>query len=247
MTTIFNNDSPANDSNDNKESNGDNAESAVLKKRLKDNEAFIEQLKSETAELRKELSTRMSLEEFFQKSQNNRSASNGEANSREQEEKISDGNKTVPLSVDVAALVREALAQELTNSKKAANIEATKQALIAEWGSDYVAKLESRVDELGIGREFLDDIAGRSTKAVLSLLGINQQEKKDLNAMSNLSAPPSSKKATSLSEQPASGIRNRRYYDELKKRDPKEYYTPRNQNQMHKDALELGEKFFSNN
>lgn len=243
MTTLFDpNVAPAQAVEDNT-ANGA-SELAVLRKRVEDKDKFIEELKKETAEYRKDLSSRMSLEELYAQRTAPTSSPVVTQPTGEREVRVDVQNNTppVPTKDDVATLVREALSQELTKAATQNNIRQTKQELQKAWGDNFVEKLESRIQDLGIGKDFIDDVAGRSPKAVLALLGV--QEASNPNQVNTrLETPPQSRRpANNLPVD--NGPKGKSYYDNIRRTDPKRYLSPSIQIEMHNRAIALGPKFF---
>jgi hypothetical protein len=64
--------------------------------------------------------------------------------------------------------------------------------------------------------------------------------------LKGVSSPPGTFVPTSTTRGPMGGTgeRDSSYYDNLRKTDPKRYFTQEVQAQRHRDALKLGEKFF---
>lgn len=241
MTTLFNNDAPANGNEPNDkpaDANGAELETLrreleTLKKRVNDKDAHISTLEKENADWRKEVSTRMSLEEFFEKS-SNRAASNDGNNPHERETpaRVVD-NKASISKEEIADIVRNTLSTEVTRAKRNQNIEDTKAQLREALGSDYVAKLTEKMEALGVGPEFIDEVAGKSPKAVLNLLGISKTE--EIRQPERGYEAPQSRRSTTINETP-NGVRDKAYYDSLRKSDPKKFFTPEVQLQRMKDA-----------
>lgn len=215
---------------------------AAADKALRDKDAFIESLKREAAEARQEAQKRMSLEEFWQKTQEAKKevpASISTPVTPIQEER-EENNKNEPQ--DIAALVREALAMELTKAKQTQNLGTVRNELEKVWGPNYVETLKQKTVELGLGTDFVDSIAARSPTAFLALVGANTQASAPVAP--NAQVPPMSSNRTVFNTS-SNEDRNQAYYDKLKKEDPKRYFSVPVQLQRHKDALAMGEKFFS--
>lgn len=228
----------------------------ALAKSVLDKDNFIETLKTENHETREELKKRLALEEFLKQTNketnNDLSASRqGLTNAnveREENKETARGNTPAIDKNELASIVREVLSKETTKATRAANIEATKQELIRTWGDNYVAVLSEKVKDLGVNSEFLDDVAARSPKAFLSLVGVqSNQTPRNQQAQGNNNPPPSSRNtsAAPITNETVDGINTKRYYDRLRKEDPKSYYSANVQVRMHNDALKLGEKFFN--
>lgn len=221
---------------------------ATANKALKDKDAFIESLKREAHEARQEAKTRMSLEDFWQKTQDAKkstdsSTSNNDAPIGDEREEVE--NKGTP--VDISALVREALSRELTKNKQAQNIEEARAELKKVWGDNYVTVLKQKQEALGLGTEFVDSIAARSPTAFLALVGATStQDGHTLNSNAQLpQGAPSRMTFNSQAVESIGGHKTQAYYDKLRTEDTKQYFSKEVQLQRHKDALALGERFFN--
>jgi post-segregation antitoxin (ccd killing protein) len=225
---------------------------ATANKALKDKDAFIESLKREAHEARQEAKTRMSLEDFWQKTQdakkttNVSSASNDSVPAGHEREEANNGKET---PVDISALVREALSRELTKNKQAQNIEEARTELKKLWGDNYVSVLKQKQEALGLGTDFVDSIAARSPTAFLALVGATATGNNQQAHNPNVQVPTGSSAGrmsfgTNSTPDVIDGHNTQAYYDRLRKEDTKQYFSKEVQLQRHKDALALGEKFF---
>ena len=210
---------------------------AVLEK-----EAFIQRLQSEAKGLRQDLNTRITLEEYLDKmgktsetqagnnSMNNQS---GDDYSQQQENK---GLKPE----DIESLIEKKVSEREQARIQSQNIQQVQEALTKSFGLNYVSKLDEAAKALGMTRDEMQILAANKPKAFLHLVGI-QEGKRD--EPSSLFVPPSSVTNTNRTDSVTSD-RTKAYYDKLKTTDPKMYWTPKIQNQMHNDAIRLGERFF---
>lgn len=202
----------------------------VLAKAALDKDVFIEQLKREQAELRSQLGQKATIEEIMTqiKSIN----------------KPTDAQPVQPPVVpDQAQLSPELLdkifAENYQKQKKAEKLEANKKkvedTLVERFGSEAQIKISEKARELGVPTTYLQQIGLDSPEALFTMLGVNAQ--KDVisrQAPQSRQVPPSQ----------GSNVRNQEYYNRIKMTNPTEYFSPKIQNQMMKDALVLGESFF---
>lgn len=200
---------------------------------------FIEQLKHETAQIRNDLASRLSVEEALSKLV--ATPASGTSNNQRVEERLPETpNKETPAALakdDVLALVREALATESSKAKQASNIEVAKQELEKTFGSNYITHLQKRADELGVNPDFLNRLASESPKALLALVNDGKT-----STQSNLSTPPETNIMSGT--QSNVGSKNYKYYDSVRKSDPRKYWSPSFQNEMYANAAKLGPKFY---
>jgi hypothetical protein len=207
-------------------------ELTVLRKRLSDKDAFIKQLESETSELRSELKTRASVEELFEK--NKTVASTPVTNPAERTE----GTNTLSLD-DMRRIAAEVLTNETTKAQRSNNLKAAVTELKKAWGDNYVGTLQAKTEELGVGQNFLDEVAAKSPKALLQLLGVGTP--KEVINPAAVTPPTGTRTVIDAN----TGVRNEAYYAELRKTDRDKYLSQEVQMQRHKDALALGEAFFT--
>lgn len=220
-----------------------NAEALAKSKIEADN--FIETLKKEAAEYREELKARLSLEELYAKTREAKQSANppissGNTNAVEKGEE--NGKNAAPETIssnEVQRLVREALAREQTQAARNSNLNESREELKKIFGDDYGHHLVKRADDLGLDKTFVDEIASRSPKALLALIG----EAPKTN--DKYTAPPSGVRNTNNMNVSNTGTRNAAYWNEMRKTNLREYMKPENQVQRHKDAQALGDKYFS--
>lgn len=248
MTTLFNNSADV--------TNADNAGNEEIKsyaevlvgdgKKFKDMEAlakgkyesdqFIARLEREMSELRNDLNARANLEELVNRLG---STNNNGADSQQPQAARDDGrgnensNQTIP--VDLNALIEQKFNERNNQLAKASNLKTVEDELKKAWGSNYVHKLKQVVETIGVSPDLIDDVAARSPQAAIKLLLGDTKDRTTINA-----APP----ATSVNTFGlASGvdaneaIRNREYFTKMRRENPKEYWSSRNQNKMHELAL----------
>lgn len=212
----------------------------ALAKSALEKDAFIESLKRENKEMRQEVSTRLSLEEFLAKTKETKAPANNEEPQAPREQGVERNNAPSLDSRQVQDLVRAAMRQEQTATTRQANLNLSREELKKTLGDNFGEHLSKRVNELGLDASFVDEIASRSPKALIALLKIETP----LQGSGN--TPPNSNRnaGASLTTPASGGVRNEAYYTELRKSNIKEYIKPEMQIQRHKDAYEMGAKFF---
>lgn len=212
----------------------------TLAKSALDKDSYILSIQRENAELRSEVKTRMTLEEFYNKTRPALGPGNqNNTNVIDETPEVIQSVNAAP--VDIQKMVAEALTKQMTQTTRTNNLTETRKALEQTWGSTFSLKLQERANELNLGAEFLDDLAGRSPKAFLELVGVSSRE---TAVTYRGDAPPRSQSVSSL--QPSnSNVRNEAWYAKMRKDNPKDYFKPDIQNQRHKDALSMGDKFWN--
>lgn len=197
----------------------------------------IKQREQELAELRAELNTRLSLEEFLAKTSANVSTQGNNPPVEQTPQKV---EATPSVSKDeVLNLVREALSTEKTKQTVSQNVDEVRSSLQKKWGTNWNKHLEDKISELGVGKEFLSDIAGRSPKAALALLGVTQEPKSPTNP--NASLPPQSGMSSlpSAGDEYTNGVRNRNYWEKIRTTDPKSYHSKEKVLERYNDMMRL--------
>ena len=205
---------------------------------------FIERLKREQDELRAELSRRLPTEDILTKVEqlmNSRNPDNGNsgAPNRNDHENGDTGGLTPE---KIAELVEQRLTQRETQKTVSENLAAVKQALQTSFGDNYQQELLRKASELGYTPDEFTNLAKSKPKAFLALVGANSTPSKGGDPFS---APPRSSVNTLGTQNSGdTGVRTKAYYDKIKKDNPTTYWSVQVQNQMHKDAVRLGAKFF---
>jgi hypothetical protein len=145
---------------------------------------------------------------------------------------------------DISKLVEEKFTQAEIARAQANNLDLVRSSLMNTWGQDFVNNLKAKANELGVSEDFLDKLARNQPKAFLKLVDAEATPQKKESVFF---APPTGMMNTKVNRVDGfapSGDRTKTYYDNLKAKDPSSYWSPNVQNQMHNDAIRLGEKFF---
>ncbi len=188
---------------------------------------------AELAEIRKELNTRISLEEFMTK-QNER-----QPNNQPQANVAPNGQNEGNEKVDIHSVVAAEIAKAQALSMRAKNAEASKQRMKDAWGTNALARLEQVSRELGLGKEFLQDLAERSPDAFAQVVGAVP----NTNRVQNIT-PPNTRVNSAADVSNRNTIRDEEYWDKMRESDPKFYFSAQGYNQRHNDAQTLGEAYF---
>lgn len=207
-----------------------------------ESDRFVGQLQSELAGLRQELSTRQTLEQLIDKFNSRENHQGNQENN--QNSNGDDGNKSFS-EADLNRLVEEKFNSAERARVHNANIETVRKALEESFGNDYVTHLKAKATELGVTEEYLQNMAKETPKAFLKLVEANGASGAT-RVQNNLFSPPTGLQNPNKSTSGFSptGTPKKSYYDELKRKNPSEYWSPAIQNKMHKDAITLGEQFF---
>ena len=145
--------------------------------------------------------------------------------------------------VDLETRIRETLEKTNREQKVAKNVNEVSTKLVDVFGSAEKANqaVKARADELGVSLSFLMDMAAQSPKALYAQLGLDTQTRNSPTATGAVN--PAALAAINPSRSATPGTYA--FYEQMRKENPKMYNSPRIQLQMHKEAAELGEKFFA--
>lgn len=202
---------------------------------------FIHQLQEELDGLRKELSTRLTLEEYLEKIERqnttNPQGRNGEGNPPAvYDEEGAVNTMTNPGTVDqtnVQEAINKALSEREQEQRRKDNLGYVKQKATEALGPEYPYLFKKKAEEMGLDQTYLTQMAQEQPKAFLSLM-LGQEYKK---------ADPGTPPASSVSYEarsvitPNNKVKGLEDYEELRKADPRKYWSPAVQNEIHR--LEL--------
>jgi len=197
---------------------------------------FIAQLQAEQEQLRQELNTRLTMEQALDQLRQSPGGNHEESPGGNQPSGSSENSPSLKPE-DVERLIDQRVAAREAERVQQENLRTVKEALSASLGPEFPNKLKEIGDTLGMTADEMTAFAKSKPKAFLALIG--QQPK---TQQQSLFTPPSSSTQTAF--KPVNTERTKSYYDNMKKADPKTYWTPKVQNQMHQDAIRLQERFF---
>lgn len=206
-------------------------------------DAFIERLKREQEELRKELNTRLTLEQYLDRIGTKQDPSRNDSTPNEPNGGgVGNETQTSLKAEDIEQLIERKVSERERQRIQEQNVMQVKQELQRAFGSDFTSKLRETGQALGMTEEEMNSLAASRPKAFLKLVGADQAPAASASNNS-LFTPPSSSLNTASAAKPT-GDRTQSYYDAIKQKDPKAYWSPAVQNQLHQDAIRLGERFF---
>ncbi len=141
---------------------------------------------------------------------------------------------------DLDERIRDNIRKTREEETLKANITEVATRLVAIYGSEEKANevVKAKAAELGVSVEFLQDVAAKSPKALFAQLGVS------VDSLNTNIAPRSEINVGISPNRGAPKPGTMAAYEELRKTDPKMYWTPRIQTQLHKDALEKGSAFY---
>lgn len=116
------------------------------------------------------------------------------------------------------------------------NFSIVQEKLRERFGNNSQAVLQEQASTLGLTKDDVNTLAKKSPEAFFRMLGLNDKP------TDPFMAPPRSNQRND-SYAPRTTVRDWNFYQSLKAKNPTEYWAPKTQLQMHRDADALGEKF----
>ena len=158
---------------------------------------------------------------------------NGESNNNNGS--IDTQNTTGVVDEDtLKSLVEKTLTQREKNSTVQQNLSQVDKELESSFGTEAAATVQKKAEELGMSMDRLRDIASESPSAFFTLIG---QPEKTFSPMVQGSV------RTEGVNMQASADRNWSYYQNLRRENPNQYYSPKIQQQLIQDKMKMGDKF----
>lgn len=134
-------------------------------------------------------------------------------------------------------LIDSRMTQRERERTEASNIQTVKAKLEATLGTNYHDALQQRMTDVGISSDEFNQMARNNPKALTRLLDLDP-----VTPNRDPFAPPRNNIRTDQFK-PNVEKRTWQWYQDLKQKDPKKYYSRETNVQMHKDALDLGAAF----
>lgn len=206
----------------------------VIAKGKIESDAYIEQLKQEIAVLKEQNTKSTKIDSLISSiEQKAAETTTAEAQSNNQGGANESNTKTIVSEDDIQVLIEEALTKKELRNTVRQNLEQVNSQLDQMFGTEADVRVGEKARELGLSKERLQEIASESPSAFFSLIG---EKPKDLKPLTNGSI-----RTESVNMQ-SGGKRNNAYYQNLRKTNPREF--AKQQGQMIKDRVELGDNFY---
>lgn len=224
---------------------------ALAKGKL-ESDLFIDKLQQETAELRDELSKRLSAEEVARQLADKLNSDNPQKNDTTitqsntiTEERVNQSNSGQEnLTVEqVDKLLEDKLANVQQKQSRESNLQTSRQKLTELYGPNYVTVLKKATDTLEVGEEFMIDLSETRPTAFIQLVTSVVPAETNQNFASEI-RNQSHEVGNMGHTVPNTGSRTYKVYEKLRKEDPDKYFTPEVQQKMFSDIKELGEEVF---
>ena len=200
-------------------------------------DAHISNLEAQLAEMRADLEKRDYTKELLEQVQNKAGAATPTTDTSANEMAQAADQNTTGQAPDIDSLVEEALKRKEAKQTAEQNIASVDAALTEAYGTDAAKVVADKAAELGMGLDRLQAIASESPSAFLRLVG-------DVQMAPAPSAPKSSVNTTSESFS-GNSAKNFGYYQQMRRDNPTQYYTPAMQREMIASRDKLGGAFFN--
>lgn len=136
----------------------------------------------------------------------------------------------------IEALLETKLKTMTATQRAEANVNKVKTELQKKFGPGYATQVRSQAEALNMPLPSLEKLAQEAPDAFLRLMTGNTAQSIPVN-------PPSSSVSSGFMPD-VTGKRTKSFYDKIKQADPSKYWESKTQNQMHKDAIAMGDTFF---
>lgn len=186
-------------------------------------DSFIQRLVQEKEEMRKELDQRLTAEDLLKKITEKSTPAPSPDNQPKKED------------IDVNKIVDEKLSAFEAKRRAEANQRAFEDTLRDRLGDDFKTIVNKRAQELDLGPEFVRGLIAQNPTAAIALF--DAKPVKDV-----FDAPPANR--LNLRGDAPKQKRNFSHYEAIRKNDPKEYWSPRVQNEMFKQLQSQGDDFY---
>lgn len=199
-----------------------------------ESDLFISRITEENKQLRDELKTRASLQEFLDRQEEERKKPNLTTPSNHDDQQITEPNTLTKETVE--SLVQEALGTFNRKSQEERNLDTVLETLTNQFGPNVQQIIQARAQELGLGKNYLTNLAKEQPKAFLALMGVEKSP-----------TPETPRQPATARTHPNSLSPNKKnfaYYEEIRKKDFAKYSSAQIHNEMLKALSEQGDDFY---
>lgn len=198
----------------------------------------IENLEKQLAEMREDLAKNSYAEQVLAALKDKGQTPNGDTSeSKNDKGDESTQNTTDAADVDIESLVEQTLTKREKEQAIARNVEQVSSHLEQEFGTEAASIVKQKADELGMSLDRLKDMAGESPKAFLALVGSAPLPERNADVSSSVNSQAVA--------QTRAGTKNWKYYQDMRRKNPNQYYKPSVQNEMVKMREQMGDSFYN--
>lgn len=200
-------------------------------------DAFIERLKRENAELRNKKDTELSMQTFLDNLDKKLKAPPAIVpDGTPPKEPTADQPKGISQE-EILSLFEQQAEKREAEKRKQENLAQAVAASQKAFGANYQLVLEQKARELGIGKDFLSEVAQKNVPAFLRLVGADV-------AQDNPQLFPTGSVQTS---RPSNSSQGKKFsdFEKIRKEDPQRYMSAAVQNEIMAEAIKQGDAFYS--
>lgn len=191
---------------------------------------FIEQLKRENAEYRKEVQEKITMDEFLTKVRSEVLPKEQTPEGRVPPQNSEPDSK----QVDLEKLVQAAVEKREAYNKSQGNTQLVEAELTRQWGEQAAQKLQQKARELGMSLDKFKEIAQTSPDAFYTLVGLNKTQ------AAPLVSPPTSRGAPMQTQ---TGVRDQKHWEQVKASNRAYYFSQEGRMAQYKDMMANPEAF----
>lgn len=200
-----------------------------LAKGKQEADAFIEQLKSETAGLREDLSKRPTMEDI-----------QDIVKSYASEQESTNSNVS---GEDIQKLVQTELQASKVADKQADNVKQASDKMFELYGDKAKEVVQQKANELGVAVEYLEQMAAANPKIFYATMGV--QDNPNNQGSDGGNHQPEGHNAEQFQKKTEQQTGTWSYYRQLRKENPKNYWSPKVQNEIFRLRKEQGPEFYN--
>ena len=189
----------------------------------------IQKLEAENTRLKEEQSKQDYTKELLAKFEEGNAPSHG----------VQEPENTTPKfdEEQLKSLIQSQLSENQKAQIENSNLLKADEKLTAIFGNEAEAVVEKRGQELGFTKDMFRDIAAKSPDAFMALMG--QEPVKEQSP-----TVPQGKINTTAASFSGANVRNNAYYQNMRRENSKQYFSPTIQKQLLEDRVALGDKFY---
>lgn len=214
---------------------------AALAKAVAFKQHHIERLEAENALARQEIDKRVSLQDVMDRME---SLSQARPVGDNRPAPVEPSHQAPAVSLDpnkVTEIVSEKLSELRENERRTANVSHVREELAKRFGPSFDTAVKARLNELGIGEKFANDLARNEPKAFLALFPERQIAPAD-QALRQAAPPESIFNPAPASHAPTG--KKFSDYMALYKKDPAKFLSPAIQLEIDREAARQGASFY---
>jgi len=223
------------------------AEVSDLARGKAESDAFIEQLKQENATFRDKLQEATTYESLMNELKSTKTNDNplDNPNSQNNHSDETDNRESVNVTQDqFDTLLEQKLQERQSQTDRTSNVRKVSDALTTMFGDGAQAALRTIGETNGLSTEQLKELAAQQPQVVLNLAkGQPTPQTPEPSLFSDTTPRPTTGDFRSST---VVGLKNQAYYNKMRERDPKKYFSADTEMEMHREAVKDPDRFFNN-